>query len=501
MMAGCAVGPDFTSPPPPSVTSLTPQSLPVLPISAPDRQAFVESLQIPKQWWELLHCEPLNAITARAIESNADLEAAHAALRIANANTDAARGAFFPQIGANVGASDQKPSASQVPAGASTSPYSLSTGQLSVSYVVDVFGLNRRTVEGLVAQAEVQYFEAEASYLTLTSRIALAAVQEAAQREQIQAAETSVSVGSEVLTLLKKQLDANEATRTDVATQEAALSQFKQQLETLKKQLATNRDLMIALTGGFAGEGLAEKFDFVCLHLPTNLPRSLPSEIVRNRPDIRAAEADMHAATAQIGVAIANRLPQFTLTANAGASAAAISQLATISTPLLLWSVAGNVAAPLFDGMSLEQKQRAAEAGLDRSAALYRGTVITAFQNVADVLQAIDADRRLFISAEQGEKAAKLNLDLTRKLLMQSQANVLQVLSAQQLYAQAASAKAQARAQRLSDTVMLFQALGGGWRPDAEAERVAQTTDIAASESLNSGTADGSPVRGLAGLY
>jgi NodT family efflux transporter outer membrane factor (OMF) lipoprotein len=480
-MAGCAVGPDFNSPSPPSVTSLTPEPLPVSQISAPERQAFVESLQIPKKWWELLHCGPLNAITARAIEGNTDLEAAHAALRIANANTEAARGGFFPQVGASFGASVQKPSAAQVPVGASTSPYSLSSGQLSVSYVADVFGLNRRTVEALAAQAEVQYFEAEATYLTLTSKIALAAVQEAALREQIQAAETSVSVGTEVLTLLKKQLDANEATRTDVATQEAALSQFKQQLETLKKQLATNRDLMIALTGAFAGEGLAEKFDFVCLQLPANLPRSLPSAIVRNRPDIRAAEADMHAATAQIGVAIANRLPQFTLTSNAGASAAAISKLASLSSPLLLWSIAGNAAATLFDGMSLEQKQRAAEAGLDRSAALYRGTVVSAFQNVADVLQAIEADRRLFISAERGEKAAKLNLDLTRKLLTQSQANMLQVLSAQQLFAQAASAKAQARAARLSDTVMLFQALGGGWQARAEAEKFARTGESAVS--------------------
>ena len=477
-MAGCAVGPDFTSPPPPSVTSLTPEPLQ---ISARERQAFVANLQIPKKWWALFHCKPLNAITARAIEGNADLEAAHAALRIANANTDAARGGFFPQIGASFGSSDQKPSASQVPAGSSTSPYSLSSGQLSVSYVADVFGLNRRTVEALTAQAEVQYFEAEASYLTLTSRMALAAVQEAALREQIQAAETSVSVGNEVLTLLKKQLEANEATRTDVATQETALSQFKQQLDTLKKQLATNRDLMIALTGRFAGEGLAEKFDFACLQLPPNLPRSLPSAIVQNRPDIRAAEADMHAATAQIGVAIANRLPQFTLSADVGASAAAISKLASFSPPLLLWSIAGNAAATLFDGLTLEQKQRAAEAGLDRSAALYRGTVISAFQNVADVLQAIEHDQRLFISAERGEKAAKLNLDLTRKLLTQSQANMLQVLSAQQLFAQAASAKAQARASRLADTVMLFQALGGGWQTRAQAENFAQTTGRAVS--------------------
>jgi NodT family efflux transporter outer membrane factor (OMF) lipoprotein len=332
-------------------------------------------------------------------------------------------------------------------------------------------------VEALAAQAEVQYFEAEATYLTLTSKLTLAAVQEAALREQIKSAEVSIGIGREVLNLLRKQLDANEATRTDVATQDAALAQFEQQLETLKKQLATNRDLMIALTGRFAGEGLPEQFDFVCLQLPSDLPLSLPSNIVQNRPDVRAAEADMHAATAQIGVAIANRLPQFNLTANAGTSAPAISKLASFSSPLLFWSLAGNAAVTLFDGMTLQQKQRAAEAGLDRSAALYRGTVIAAFQNVADVLQTIEADQRLFRTAERGESAAKLNLDLTRKLLTHSQANMLQVLSAQQLFAQAAASKAQARAARLSDTVILFQAVGGGWQPPASEEKFARNVE------------------------
>jgi NodT family efflux transporter outer membrane factor (OMF) lipoprotein len=459
------------------VTSLTPEPLAAPLVTKAERQAFVQGLEIPRKWWELFHCRPLNSITARGIEGNADLEAAHAALRAAKANTEAARGSFFPQIGASLGSSDQKPAAAQVSPGASTSPYSLSTGQLFVSYVPDVFGLNRRTVEALAAQAEVQYFEAEATYLTLTSKLALAAVQEASLREQIKAAEVSIGIGREVLTLLRKQLDANEATRTDVATQDAALAQFEQQLETLKKQLAMNRDLMIALTGRFAGEGLSEQFDFACLQLPSDLPLSLPSNIVQNRPDIRAAEADMHAATAQIGVAVANRLPQFNLTANAGTSASTISKLASFSSPLLFWSLAGNAAVTLFDGMTLQQKQRAAEAGLDRSAALYRGTVIAAFQNIADVLQAVEADQRLYLSAERGERAAKLNLDLTRKLLMHSQANMLQVLSAQQLFAQAAASKAQAKAARLSDTVMLFQAVGGGWKPPASEEKLARNVE------------------------
>lgn len=435
-------------------------------MSGRDQQAYVKGLEISERWWELFHCRPLDAIVARAIDGNPDLDAAGAAVRIANANTQAARGSFFPQIGANFGSSSQKPSTAQVQ-GVSASQYSLSTGQLSVSYVPDVFGLTRRQVESLSAQAEAQHFDLEATYLTLTSKLALAAVEEASLRAQIKSAEASITIARDVLGLLQKQLDANESSRVDVAAQEVALTQFQQQLQSLVKRLASNRDLMIALTGRLAGEGLAEKFEFACLHLPADLPLSLPASIVRRRPDVRAAEANMHAATAEIGVAIANRLPQFNLTANAGSSGSTIAKLASFSSPLLFWSIAGSAAVTLFDGMSSQQKQRAAEAGLDRVAAMYRSAVITAFQNVADVLQTVEADRLLFIAADRGVKSAQVNLDLTRQLLAQGQTSVLQVLSAQQLFAQAAASHAQARAARLSDTVLLFQALGGGWKDRA----------------------------------
>jgi len=464
MGAGCAVGPDFQSPPPPAVASLSPTPLGIGKSRGPEQQAYVRGLNIPQRWWELFHCSPLNLLVARAIEGNADLDAARAAVRIASANTQAARGGFFPQIGASLDASSQKLSAAQAQAsGTGTSPYSVSSGQLSVSYVPDVFGLNRRRVESLSAQAEAQRFELEAAYLTLTSKLALAAIEEASLREEMKSAEVSIAVATEVLAFLKQQADANEATRIDVSAQEVTLAQFQQSLQSLRKRLATNRDLMTALAGGMAGEGMPEKFEFACLRLPTDLPLSLPASIVRRRPDVRAAEANMHAATAEIGVAIANRLPQFNLTANAGASASAIANLASAWSPLLFWSIIGSAAQTLFDGMSAEQKQRAAEAGLDRSAALYRGTVIAAFQNVADVLQTIEADRQLFLAAERGVRAAQVNLDLTRQLLRQRVASVLQVLSAQQMYAQAKSSHAEAKAARRADTVLLFQALGGGW--------------------------------------
>jgi NodT family efflux transporter outer membrane factor (OMF) lipoprotein len=477
LLSACAVGPDFKSPPPPPISSLTPMPLSNSAVHGPP-QVYVQGLDIPRRWWDLFHCEALNSLVARGIERNPDLEAARASLRAADANTQAARGAYFPQVSANAGPSWQKPSPGQAPTpGSGTSPYTISTGQLSISFVPDVFGLTSRRVESLAAQTEAQYFEAEAAYLTLTSKLALAAIEEAAIREEIEFGELNITVATDVLALLKSQMTVNEATRIDVAAQEVTLSQFEQTLQSLRKRLATNRDLMAALTGRFAGEGLPEKFEFVCLRLPAELPLSLPASIVRQRPDVRAAEANMHAATAEVGVAIANRFPQFNLTADAGASA--IAMVAGASTPFLFWTIAGSATQTLFDGMSLEQRQRAAEAGLDRSAALYRSTVFAAFQNVADVLQTVEADRKLFVAADRGVKAARVNLDLTRRLLAQRLASVLQVLSAQEMHARTRSAYAQAKAALRADSVLLFQALGGGWnRSSTAGEATRWTTQV-----------------------
>ena len=461
-ISGCAVGPDFRAPPPPSV-SLSPTPLARTVGRGGARLSYVEGLAIPERWWELFHCPALNFVVRRAISANPDLEAAQAALRIADANMQAARGSFFPQIDASGSASSQRPNAAQSPAtGTSLSPYSVAFGQLSVSYALDVFGGNRRRVESLAAQAEAQYFEVEAAYLTLTSKIALTAIAEASLRDEIRSAETSVRVGRDVLGILKKQADVNEATLVDVSAQDVALSQFEQSLQSLKKRLAIGRNQMAALAGGLAGDGLPEKFEFSCLHLPQELPLSLPADIVRRRPDVRAAEATMHSATAEVGVAMANRFPQFNLTASAGAST--VAKFAAASPAFLFWSVAGSVAQTLFDGMSSAQKQRAAEAGLERSAALYRSTVIAAFQNVADVLQTIEADRRSFAVAQRGVESARVNLDRAHMLLSKRLASAVQVLSAQQLYGQASSSHAQAKAALRANAVMLFQALGGGWK-------------------------------------
>jgi NodT family efflux transporter outer membrane factor (OMF) lipoprotein len=482
-VSGCAVGPDFTPP-------ATPQVRLSLVGTKGQSPAYVEGLAIPQRWWELFHCPALDAVVARAIAANPDLAAARATLRMADANLAAARGGLFPQVEASAGASRQKPGVAQTGPSGSTTPYSVTSGQVSVSYALDVFGGGRRRVESFAAQAEAQYFEVEAAYLTLTSKIALAAITEASLRDQIRAAGTSVSVGRDVLQILKQQTEVSEATRVDVSAQDVALSQFEQSQQSLKKRLALGRNQLAAFAGGLAGEGLSEAFEYSCLKLPHALPLALPSQIVRNRPDVRAAEANVHAATAEVGVALANRLPQFSITASGGVSA--VTAALAASPAAFFWSLAGSASQVLFDGMTLAERQRAAEAGLDRAVALYRSTVVTAFQTIADVLQSMEADRKALRVAHRGLTAAKVNLDLTRKLLAQRLASSVQVLNAQQLFAQASAAHAEAKAALHGDVVMLFQALGGGWAGAAplssewtahvsfEAERAARAQPAAA---------------------
>lgn len=466
---GCAVGPDFHPPTGPSLTALTPEPLGRPGRPSGGRPTFVQDLGIPQRWWGVLRCKPVDIVMTRALSDSAEIEAQAAALRAADADAGAAQGSLFPQLGASAQASRQKPNTVGAGAGASTSPYSVATGQLNISYVADVFGLNRRQIESKLAQAEVQAFQLEAALLTLSSRLALAAIAEASLRDQIAAMDATVAVAREVLAQVKQQLALREASKIDVAAQEVALAQFEQTVAGLRKRLATNRDLIIALTGHLAGEGLVERFEFRCFTQPQKRPLSLPGEIVQNRPDVRAAEAEVHAATADVGVAVANRLPQFTLSASPGASAATLGKLLSFSSPLLFWSIAGSATQTLFDGMTLQQKQRAAEANLDKAAALYRNAVITSFQNVADVLQAIQADQKLAAAAAKGAQAALSNLDLTRQLFKAGEATMLQLLNAEQSTAQARMSLAQAREAQLGDVVMLFQALGGGWR---EPERV-----------------------------
>jgi NodT family efflux transporter outer membrane factor (OMF) lipoprotein len=343
-----------------------------------------------------------------------------------------------------------------------------------------VFGGTRRQVESLRGLADAQRFQLEAADLTLTSSLASAAVQEASLRAQIAASRELINISTRSLALFRRQFELGAVARLDVAAQEAALAQVQQALPPLQRQLEQTRNLLAALSGRFPSDEPDETFELGVLRLPRAVPVGLPSTLVARRLDVRVAEAQLHAASAQIGVALANRLPQFTITGAAGGQSTGFTQMFANGNPF--WIVAANVAQTLFDGGTLLHRQRAAEAAFEQAAAQYRSTVVTAFQNVADALYALQADAEALKAAVAAEQATKVSLDLTQTAQQLGAVNYLAVLSAQQAYGQALLTRVQAQAARLSDTIALFQALGAGWWNRAGREATDRTPPISGDQ-------------------
>jgi NodT family efflux transporter outer membrane factor (OMF) lipoprotein len=466
LLAGCAVGPNFHRPAAPAVSGYTPSPLPPATASAPvaggASQAFAQGADLPGQWWTLFGSPQIDALVERALKANPDLDSARAALHAAHEAWLVQRGTLLPTLDAGYNVTHEKSSGALSPVlSVNDDLFTLNTAALTVAYTPDVFGGLRRQVENVAAQAENQRYQSEAVFLTLTSNVVAGAVQEASLREQVAANTQLVAIASDILKIVQRQKALGQAMGVDVATQEAALAQAQQALPPLEKQLAAQRDQLAALTGRFPAENQDPPLQLSALTLPTSLPVSLPSKLVDQRPDIRAAEANLHAASAEVGVAIANRLPNFTLSGQAGGSSTTLASL--FSSPNTFWFVAGDIAQPIFEGGQLLHKQRQAQALLDQAKAQYRSAVLSAFQNVADSLQAIDADSRALAAAVRAETAAQTALTITRKQLEVGQVSGLGVLLAEQLYEQALLARVQAQGARYADTIALFESLGGGW--------------------------------------
>ena len=464
---GCAVGPNFHRPAPPAVASYTRAPVPA-DLGGGTGQTLAAGADVPGQWWTLFRSPALNRLIELGLKNNADLQSAKAALRSARETYYAQQGAFFPTVDASYNVTRQQATNTLAPPLSSNiNLFTLHTAQLTVAYTPDLFGGIRRQTETVAAQAEAQRFETEAAYLTLTSNLAAAAIQEASLRGQIAATERIIALNRDVLGLLQQQKAAGQISGADVAAQEALLAQAEQGLPPLQKQLAQQVDMIAALTGRLPSEAPDDGVELAALTLPPDVPLSLPSKLVEQRPDVRVAEANLHAASAQVGVAIANRLPSFTLSGNAGGASTAFSSL--FSGGAGFWSVTGGVTQPIFQGGALYHRQRAAEATFDQAKAQYRSTVIDAFQNVADALQALRADAQALKAADRAERSAEASLTIVRKQLELGGVSNVAVLNAEQTYRQALISQAQAQANRYADTVALIQALGGGWwnRSDA----------------------------------
>jgi NodT family efflux transporter outer membrane factor (OMF) lipoprotein len=478
VIAGCAAGPDYVRPAAPTATGYSSAALMIQTSSAPVQggavQQFVAGQDIPAQWWTLFRSPALNALIEHALKNNPNLAAADAALRVARENLYAQQGAFFPNVTASFTPSRQKVPAASLTTSATSgaSLYNLHTAQLTVGYTLDVFGANRREVESLQAQADSQRFQLEAAYLSLTSNLVVAAIQEASLRGQVASTEALIKLEQEQMDLLKLQFSVGAIAEAGVVAQEAILAQARAALPPLNRQLAQQRDLLVALAGHTPGDFALEDFDLAMLDLPQALPLSLPSKLVEQRPDIRSAEEQLHAASAQIGVAQANLLPQITLNATGGSVAYEIGQL--FRSGNAFWTIAAGVTQPIFDGATLLHRKRAAEATYDQAAAQYRSTVIAAFQNVADALQALRFDADALQEAVNAERAADSSLAIARRQVEIGDVSNLALLAAEQTYQEALINLVQARANRYADTAALFQALGGGWWNRSEADRVSE---------------------------
>jgi NodT family efflux transporter outer membrane factor (OMF) lipoprotein len=488
LAASCAVGPRFLRPEAPPNAGYAPAPLPETSASAPihggEAQHLVSGRDLPFEWWELFKSPALNALVERAFKANPTITSAQAALVQAQELVYAQQGYFFPTIDANYDFQRTKiagnftvddspgtqgngdnlnPPLLDLNHFPHTAPlyYDYHTAQLTVGFVPDVFGANWRQVETLEAQADAQRFALEATYITLASNVVAAAIQEASLRAQIEATRQIIDADTRSLAILRDQFRLGFATRIGVAAQETALAQAKAALPPLQTQFEQTRDLIRALVGQLPNQEVPETFELDALQLPPEPPLSLPAKIIEQRPDVRAAEAELHAANAQVGVAVAAMLPQLSITGAYGGNADQFAWMFRKGGPF--WNLVGSVTQPLFEGGTLLHRKRAADDALKQAAALYQLSVITAYQNVADTLHASLFDADALAANVRAESAARVTYDLTRRQVETGYVNYLTLLTAETAYDQARLNRVQAQATRYADTVALFQALGGGW--------------------------------------
>ncbi|MQA40933.1 efflux transporter outer membrane subunit [Rugamonas aquatica] len=464
-LGGCALGPDFKTPAAPAAAgdSYTPTPLAAKTASAPGAaggaQQFAMGQDIPAQWWAVFRSPALDQLIRGALEQNPSMAAAEAALRQAQESYNAEAGSLvYPSVNGQLGVARQKTAAAGDNKGG---VFNLYNASVNVAYTPDVFGSTRRTLEGARAQVDYQRFQVEATYLALSANVVTTAIREASLRAQLKATQEVLDALNKQMGVIQKQFDFGAVPRNTLLTQRNQVAQIAATLPPLEKALAQSRHQLSVLAGKLPGEAGMPEFALESLTLPDSLPVSLPSALVRQRPDIRASEELLHAASAAIGVATAAQYPQFTLSGSYGSSSQTFSKLFDAETTA--WNLAAGLTAPIFNGGALSARRRAAEAAYDVAAAQYRSTVLTAFQNVADSLRALDADAAALKAQAEAESLAAESLALATQQYKLGGISYLVLLDAQRSYQQAHVALVQAQAARYADTAALFQALGGGW--------------------------------------
>lgn len=483
-LSGCTVGPDYRTPAPPETDTYTATPLPEQTASSPGAsgtsgisQRFAPGQDIPAQWWTLFHCEPLDALIRESFANSPNVAAAQAALRQASENLRAQMGGtLYPSVDATANATREKFNGVTFGEPGLTEVLNLYNASVNVSYNLDVFGGERRQTEALRSQVNYQGFQLQAAYLALSANIVTAAVKEASLREQIEATERIASDEDTQLGMLRKQFELGGVSRTAVLSQETLIAQTRASLPTLHQSLDQTRHQLAVLAGKSPNDTGIPEFRLSMFTLPQTLPVSVPSSLVRQRPDILAADATLHQASAQVGVATANMYPQLTLSASYGPQALTPAGLFKYAD--MIWSIGAGITQPIFHGGQLSAQKRAAQAAFDQANAQYRQTVLLAFENVADTLRALEHDATGLSAQMQAWRAARDSLDLTRGQFRVGGVSYLALLDAQRQYQQTVVNLAQAQAARYADTAALFQALGGGWWNNTATSQAAQAASV-----------------------
>ena len=468
-LIGCAVGPNFHRPAPPKDadygSAVARNTTAAAPGTGGNPQQFITTMDIPGQWWELFQSPKLTALVQQALKGNPNIDAARASLRQANDLYNAQRASLFPTVQGSFSALRAK-NPTETLANPTSLPqvnpyYDLFTAQLALSYMPDVFGGTRRSLEVSRAQLEATRFEFIATYVTLTTNVVNTAVQESALRGEITVTKRLLALQHQLTDTVQRQRSIGTASNGDLLQQQSLEAQTAATLPPLQKRLGQSRDALTALLGRLPAQEPVETFQLQELTLPGELPATLPSKLIEQRPDVRQAEETLHMASAQVGVALTDMLPQFPITADTGSAALEIGKLFSPYTGF--WDIGASLTQVLFDGGALIYRHRAAEDALDQAGAQYRATVILACQNVADTLRALQADADALEASTAADHAAEASFDLAQQQYRNGSMSLVGLLNAEQTYQQAEIGLVQAQASRYADTAGLFQALGGGW--------------------------------------
>ncbi len=468
LLSGCSVGPDFVKPEAPAVRSYDRQPLPK---PGDGGQRFDEGVGPAAYWWRSFGSSQLDAVVAQGLAENPGLQAAQASLKASQENLHAGAGIFYPQISATFSQTRQAASPATAGSTAVGAIVNLSTLSASVSYALDLFGGQRRSVEALGAQVDVQRAQTLGVYMTLTGNIVNTSIAIAAYRQELDELDQLIAIEKDQLSIATRQYQAGIATYSSVLALQSQLASLEASVPPVRQKLSQAEHLLATLVGKTPAQWETPDLRLSGISLPQRVPLSLPSELVRQRPDILAAEAQLHAANAEIGVATAALFPSFTLTGSYGRTG---NQPHELSDPLnRFWSIGGNITEPIFNGGSLRAKRRAAIANRNQTFALYRQTVLSAFAQVADLIRALEHDAEAVQAESKAVESTKLALDLLQANYKAGMVNYLQIILADIQYRQARIGYLQARARQMQDTAAMYVALGGGWQNDGVAREKA----------------------------